>query len=176
MARSKRLKYRKRWSRREDEILRESYEFMTARQIGDRLGRTFRSVAGRAQALGLLVGHNRSRDWGPRDVRAFTRMWLAHVPVREIAFQLGRTPAAVREFRSSRAEWFPPRGHRMSPEEEAALRSYAGKGFSYRQIAEFLAEAGFPRRHLSSIAAAMYARGLCSGGRRGHSPMKVSAA
>jgi hypothetical protein len=70
----------RRWTDREERVVRRLYGTVPLGELAQRLGRTSVAVAMRAHYLGLLIGHHKGIDWDAVD---FSR------PIKAIARELG---------------------------------------------------------------------------------------
>lgn len=122
---------RRRWTRRDDELLREGYERgLSCRAVArTMLGgmRTPGAVSARARALGLATY---ARAWTPEEDAALRRLSLAGASLYAAAERRGRTPEAIRRRARKLGVKFaadpaPAGGRRWRPGEDAILRELA---------------------------------------------------
>jgi hypothetical protein len=123
---------RRRWTRREDELLREGYERGLAcdEVAGVMLGggRTPGAVSARAGKLGLATY---ARAWTPEEEWALRHLAFAGASLYAVAERHGRTPEAIRR-RARRLgvelaqEPAPASGRRWTAREDAILRELGG--------------------------------------------------
>lgn len=122
---------RRRWTLREDGLLREGYERGLGCEAVARLmlggTRTASAVSARARRLGLV---SYARTWSREEEAALRRAAAANASLYAVAERHGRTPEAIRR-RARRlgielaAEPAPAAGRRWAPEEDALLRALA---------------------------------------------------
>lgn len=83
------------WTEADDEALRAAYGTATAREVGERLGRTENAIWVRARALGLNK-REAFAPWGEAE-QAYLRRRYSVDPVTVIAKHLGRTASATQQ-------------------------------------------------------------------------------
>lgn len=124
---------RRRWTRAEDELIREGYEqgLRCDAIAGDLLqgARTPAAVSARARKLGLA---SYARVWTAEDDSQLRQLCLAGVPLYAAANQLVRTPEALRRrarklgLMTLPAEQGYASGRRWTSQEDAVLRDFPG--------------------------------------------------
>jgi hypothetical protein len=88
--------HRRRWTEAEERFVRESYNTMTAVEIGKRLGRSAEVVRWKARTLGLARTTKRfRRPWTDEEV-SFVEQNCDSMSIADIAEKLGRSAPAIR--------------------------------------------------------------------------------
>jgi len=80
------------WSPEEDRFLRHNREQMTLAQLGEKLGRSWRSINVRCSKLGIVI----YRPWTEHDEKVL-RDYYQKMSLRKLAADLHRTEVAVRQ-------------------------------------------------------------------------------